>query len=351
MDFAKHEMTKAIAATDQTVLITGATGTGKSRLAQEIHLMSPRRERRFATITLPTLSENLIESELFGHERGAFSGADQKRIGRLEYANGGTVFLDEIGEIPLHIQAKLLEALNSKTIVPIGGNREVQLDVRIIAATNRNLVEMMKRGEFREDLYFRLNLFNIQLPTLTEVPETILPLTRKFAALSAREQGKEYGGLTNEYEKSVMEYGWPGNARELKNAVAYGVALSRDGKLSTEFLPPYIGARSATVPPKTNVGAGDLAPLFHLEFHESKKRFETLYLREILRKQNGKINQTARVAGLSKVTLIEKIRRYGIDVEEIKYGCFKTSRAPAEHREKVPAGSESDSKDGNAKSV
>lgn len=324
-----NNFVKAIAATEQTVLITGQTGSGKSRLALEIHMKSQRKDRKFITVNLPTLSENLIESELFGHERGAFSGADQKRIGRLEYGNGGTVFLDEVGELPLHLQAKLLEALNSKTITPLGSNREIQLDIRIIAATNRNLREMVKRGEFREDLFFRLNLFQVEMPSLAENADQLMPLARELAVAASQEQGKQYRGLSNEYEKALMGYSWPGNVRELKNAIAYGVALSLDGTLSPELLPPYIRL-GKTPRPADDSDPTNLGNLFHLDYYESKKRFETLYLREVLKRQKGMINQTARVTGISKVTLIEKIRRYGIDVKEIKFRLYQQENKESE---------------------
>jgi transcriptional regulator with PAS, ATPase and Fis domain len=309
-----NEQLRKIAASDGIILITGRTGSGKSYLAKEIHDASPRREKKFLAINLATLSENLIESELFGHERGAFSGAEAKRIGKLEIANGGTIFLDEIGELPIHLQTKLLEALNSKSICPVGSNRDIQLDIRILAATNRDLESMVRAGTFREDLFYRLNLFRIELPGLSGDSKRLLSLARAFAAEACRRQGREYHGLSTHIEEALIAYPWPGNIRELKNAMEFAVAMSNGGMLGPDLLPPYM--RSGGLSLNTSEAVSFHFPAI---YQEAKSQFERLFLQEALRRYEGKVNLTSRKTGLSKVTLIEKIRRYEIDVHGIKY--------------------------------
>jgi DNA-binding NtrC family response regulator len=313
---------QTIAATDGTILITGRTGTGKSHLARQLHDLSRRRLAKFMAINLATLSENLIESELFGHERGAFSGADTKRIGKLEAANGGTVFLDEIGELPLRIQTKLLEALNSRTICPVGSNREIQLNVRIIAATNKNLIEQIKAGLFREDLYFRLNTFEISLPDLASQPNRLVELALIFAKEAAKQQGRAFEGLADTFTEALKNYAWPGNVRELRNAMEYAIALSPSSILECDCLPAIVT--------KNRNPAENFSPLpfFPTDYREAKQQFERLYLQEILARFQGKVNLTAKESGLSKVTLIDKIRRYNIDVPTIKYNAHQ-NRAEA----------------------
>lgn len=305
---------RKLAGTSHTVLITGRTGTGKSHLAREIHNASPRRAGRFVAINLATLSENLIESELFGHEKGAFSGADMKRTGKLESAGGGTAFLDEIGELPLRLQTKLLEALNSHTISPVGSNREIQLNIRVVAATNRDLRKMVATGEFREDLYFRLNTFQVELPSLGAEPDRVASLAARFAAESAEKQGKHYGGMSPSFLDELKRYHWPGNVRELKNAMEYSVAMNEGGSLLPEDLPSYLLQDDSSPPDSPSI-------LYPTDYREAKSSFEKSYLSEILKRFEGRINHTARESGLSKVTLIEKIRRYEIDIKRIKYGA------------------------------
>jgi DNA-binding NtrC family response regulator len=309
--------TRKLAASNHTVLITGRTGTGKSHLARQIHEASPRRECRFVTINLATLSENLIESELFGHEKGAFSGADVKRVGKLESANGGTAFLDEIGELPPRLQTKLLEALQSHVISPVGSNREVALNIRVIAATNRDLRKMVEKGEFREDLYFRVNTFQVELPALSNVPERIPALAAEFAGSAADRQGRPYQRMSDDFLRELRHFAWPGNVRELKNCLEFAVAMSPDGILTPDSLPPYLKA-----PPAIGDGARS-GYRYPTDYREAKNHFEKSYLSEVLRRHDGRINETARESGMSKVTLIDKIRRYDIDVNRIRYGSIQ----------------------------
>jgi transcriptional regulator with PAS, ATPase and Fis domain len=299
-----------MANSNTTILITGKTGTGKSHLAKEIHDMSSRKAERFVSVNLATLSENLIESELFGHERGSFSGADSKRIGKLEWANRGTVFLDEIGELPLHTQAKLLEALNSRTVIPVGSNREIQLDIRIITATNRPLEQMVAEGKFRQDLFYRINSFQIHLPELHGNKEKIESLAKGFARDSAQIRGFPTWNFGEGFLPCLFAHSWPGNVRELKNTIEYAFALSCDGNLLPEHLPPLHSSAE-------NTKFEDF--LFPSNYRSAKEFFERKYLQHVLWRFEGKINLTAKESGLSKVTLIEKIRKYEINIPEIKY--------------------------------
>jgi DNA-binding NtrC family response regulator len=308
---------RKLASTSHTVLITGRTGTGKSHLAREIHNLSPRRLARFVSINLATLSESLIESELFGHEKGAFSGADIRRTGKLESANGGTAFLDEIGELPPRLQTKLLEALNSHTISPVGSNREIQLNLRVIAATNRDLKSMVKAGEFREDLYFRLNTFQVELASLGSQPERIAPLAARFAQEAAARQAKEYSGMATELVDELKRYRWPGNVRELKNCIEYAVAMNEGGTLQPADLPSYLLETEKS-------GLQEAIVCFPSDYREAKCAFERSYFHEVLKRFEGRINHTAKETGLSKVTLIEKIRKYEINVSALKQAAFAT---------------------------
>lgn len=320
------QLVNRIAQTNHTVLITGKTGTGKTHMAKDIHCLSSRKEKSFISINLATLNENLIESELFGHEKGSFSGADQKRIGKLELGAGGTVFLDEIGELSPRLQTKLLDALNHKVIYAVGSNREVKLDVRIIAATNRDLEKMVTAGTFREDLYYRLNTFQIQLPDLAAQPDRIIELAQDFLSQTCTEQGSKAKYMDFNYIEKLKTYNWPGNVRELKNALDFSVAISVDDTLRPEQLPPYIQKRlnekKSTVNELKN-NHWDLQ--FPIDYRIAKEQFEKNYLKEMLIHFNGKVNLTARSTNISKVTLIEKIRRYEINLEEIKYANYQTS--------------------------
>lgn len=312
-----------IAATDQTVLLTGETGTGKTRLAEWIHAHSARRERALVLVNLATLHENLLESELFGHERGAFSGAEQKRIGKLELAMGGSVFLDEIGELPLRLQGKLLRFLNEGFISPVGSNREIKVNARVIAATNRNLTDMVADGAFREDLYYRLNTFQVELPALREQPGRIRALVADLLASASRRQGRNLPLCKEDFHAAVENYAWPGNIRELKNAVDFAVALGGE-TLDAAALPPYVRRGRST-----SASQGEILPV---DYQLWKSQAEKHYLEAMLKRFNGRINLTARSTRMSKVTLIEKIRRYEICVESIKYAGFRERKSALEVR-------------------
>lgn len=226
---------KDVAATQSTVLIHGESGTGKELAARSVHIMSPRSSAAFITVNCASIPENLLESELFGHEKGAFTGAIQSRRGKFELAHGGTIFLDEIGEMPLPLQSKLLRVIQERKFERVGGNREISVDVRIVAATNRILIDEVREKRFREDLYYRINVFPIHLPPLRERRETIPVLARYFIKKNSCQTGKKVTGIGEETEKLLIRYSWPGNVRELQNAVERAVIIGQGLLTEVDF--------------------------------------------------------------------------------------------------------------------
>lgn len=241
------ENVKIVGSSDISVLILGESGTGKELIAQSIHKLSSRKQKPFVAVNCAALPANLIESELFGHEKGAFTGATDKRTGKFEQANDGTVFLDEIGELPLELQVKLLRVLQEKEVEPIGG-RKRKVNVRIIAATNRNLEEEISMQRFRLDLYYRLNVFPITLPPLRERKEDIASLANHFVNIYARRENKEITGLANHVMQSMLNYDWPGNIRELENLMARSVLLANGPVINALKLPGQNIAIASAVP-------------------------------------------------------------------------------------------------------
>ena len=310
-----QESLKKVALTDHTILITGPTGTGKSTLAEKIHQTSPRRAEKFVIVNLATLNGNLLESELFGHERGAFSGAITRRIGKLEQADGGTVLLDEIAELSPDLQTRLLETLNSKKIVPVGSNREIRLNVRIIAATHQDLPSRVRAGLFRSDLLFRINAFPLELPALKETPKLILVAARSYLD----ELGAHDYEMDASFKDALTAHSWPGNFRELKNVIAFAHTISETKTLSRCHLPDLL--QDPSLPTR------DLFR-FPMDFHEAKDRFERDFLTEMLHRHGGRVNRTARETRISKVTLIEKIRKFGIDVNAMRVSEYAATKQP-----------------------
>lgn len=235
-----HQMITQIAPTKATVLIEGESGTGKELVAAAIHAMSGRPPNKLITVNCAALSSQLLESELFGHEKGAFTGASQKRIGRFEQANGGTIFLDEIGEIDQATQVKLLRVLSEKTIERVGSNEPIKVDVRVVTATNKNLHSMAANGNFREDLFFRLNVVKIEMPPLRNRSEDIILLANAFLKEFAIENNREEKSLSDTAAKLLQVYNWPGNVRELRTAIEHGVVMSNAKFISTQHLPTFI---------------------------------------------------------------------------------------------------------------
>lgn len=224
------------AKTDSTILITGATGSGKSFLSGTVHYNSPRKQKPFIKINCANIPEDLLESELFGHEKGAFTGAEKLRIGRFEQASGGTLFLDEIGEISLGLQTKLLRVLEEKSFERVGGNKTIYADVRVIAATNKDLLEQISQGKFREDLYYRINVLPIRLPDLRERRQCLLPLAQYFLKKYAKSLGSDVHGFTDRALEQIREYSWPGNIRQLANTIERAVILEDNELVDTHNL-------------------------------------------------------------------------------------------------------------------
>ena len=227
---------KKFASTDSTILLTGDTGTGKSFLSGSIHHNSPRRDKPFIKINCANIPEALLESELFGHEKGAFTGADKQRIGRFEQANGGTIFLDEIGEISMEIQTKLLRVLEEKSFERVGGNKTIKVDVRVIAATNKDLAQQIKNGNFREDLYYRINVLPVKLPSLTARPQCIEPLALRLLDKSCIALKSKIKGFTDNAIAIIKSYSWPGNIRQLANTIERAVILEDGDLITTESI-------------------------------------------------------------------------------------------------------------------
>jgi DNA-binding NtrC family response regulator len=307
---------KLVAASRATILIEGESGTGKELIAQAIHQSSPRARGPFVAVHCAALSENLLESELFGHERGSFTGATERRIGRFESADGGTLFLDEIGEISQSTQVKLLRFLETKSIERVGGSKSIELDVRLVAATNRNLEQMVREGKFREDLYFRLNVVRLLMPPLRERPEDIPLLLAHFIRLFSEENGVPPLSLEPGALRMLQAYPWPGNIRELRNFCENAVVLRRGGSLTEYDLeskfrnpvtPVLVGPPSGQETglasdgqPATQLASGSLS------VEENEKRL----LREALLKSRGNRTRAAELMGVSRRTLHRKIAQW-----------------------------------------
>ncbi|MFO0929946.1 MAG: sigma-54 dependent transcriptional regulator [Gemmataceae bacterium] len=303
-----------IAETTSTVLIMGETGTGKEQIASAIHQASaPRRGGQFVAINCAAVPEQLLESELFGHEKGSFTGAISQRKGRFEQAHRGTLFLDEVGDIPLPMQVKLLRVLQSRRIERIGGDEPIDVDVRVIAATHRSLEKMVKDGTFREDLYYRLNVIRIELPPLRERPEDIPLLAAYFAQRYARST-QAPPEISPEAMQMLLSYNWPGNVRQLENAIERACVTARDNVIRPTHLPPDIGKTTESKSPLQ----ADLARPMPEQLSELIAAFEERYLRKALRKTRGHVGRCAKISGLSRRSITDKIAQYKIDKREFK---------------------------------
>ena len=291
-----------IASTRATVLIEGESGTGKEVVAHALHDLSGRPGEKFVGVNCAALSSQLLESELFGHERGAFTGASQRRVGRFEQAHGGTLFLDEIGEIDAQTQVKLLRALSERTIERVGSNTPIQVDVRIIAATNRSLAGMVEEGAFREDLYFRLNVLGIVMPPLRARREDIVLLANSFLSEFARENGRPEKPLTEAAMNSLLSYGWPGNVRELRTAIEHAVVMSNQSELDIQHLPDFVSGLGHHF--ESSSVKNTLAPKEEFNLHALEHRA----VQGALRVTDGNRTKAAELLGISRRTLQRKLR-------------------------------------------
>jgi len=296
---------REVAGSDATVVIQGESGTGKELVASAIHFNSRRRARPYIRVSCASLPVSLVESELFGYEKGAFTGASQRRIGRFEAAGGGTLFLDEIGDLPLAVQAKLLRVLQERSIERLGSNRPIDVDVRIVSASLRPLEDEIAEGSFREDLFFRINTVPIHLPPLRERREDIPLLAQAFLREFNRERGKEIGDFTDDALVLLDSNSWPGYVRELRNVVERAVVFCRDSRITPEHFPP--GLRDAPTAPPPATPPRPAEPL-----RRAVERAEVETIRAALTATDGRRNEAAEILGISRKTLWEKIKSYGI---------------------------------------
>lgn len=290
-----------VAQSKSTVLVLGESGSGKELIAKAIHFSSPRREKPFITVNIASLSENLIESELFGHEKGSFTGAANTRIGRFEEADGGTLFIDEVGDMPLSAQIKLLRTIQFGEFQRIGGNQLLKTDVRIIAATHKNLEEMIENGDFRKDLYYRLNVVQIFIPPLRARKEDIPLLVDSFIKKYSNENGRDIKGLSKEALDVLLKYNYPGNIRELENIIERGVVLCRGEYIMKEDLP------NLTIESNTNILFNPLD--LESGYEEKMKAFELAMIQEALARTNGNKSAAARLIGISERHLRSRLER------------------------------------------
>ncbi|MDJ0781410.1 MAG: sigma 54-interacting transcriptional regulator [Desulfosarcinaceae bacterium] len=301
------ELIDNVAQTLAPVMIRGESGTGKELVARAIHERSRRRKQPFIKVNCAALNENLLESELFGHAKGAYTGADRARMGRFQAAHGGTIFLDEIGDIPPQTQVKLLRVLEEKEIERVGENRSISVDVRVITATNRDLESLIAQGRFREDLYFRINVFPLGVPALRERREDVPIIVQHFLRLNNSKTGKRILGLTPEAMERMSAYDWPGNVRELRNAIEYAFVLCHSGAISSQHLPPKVVYDNQCAP--VPLAVSDPPPA---QATVDQKQA----LLAALRKAGGNQSAAARMLGVSRVTVWKRMKKWGIDPKQ-----------------------------------
>jgi two-component system response regulator HydG len=300
-----YELIDRVAGTSASVLITGESGTGKELVARALHERSSRRSAPFVAVNCSALPEALLESELFGHARGAFTDARTARRGLFLQADGGSLFLDEIGDLPFGLQPKLLRVLQERKLRPVGGDVETAVDVRLIAATNRDLETAVEERRFREDLFFRINVVQVQLPPLRARGGDVLLLAQKFVERMAAASGRSVHGLTARAAERLMEYPWPGNVRELQNCIERAVALTRGEEIDAGDLPDKIAGYRPSAPLELD-GPADLVPL---------EEVERRYILRVVEALRGNKSMAAKVLGLDRRTLYRKLERYGVPTE------------------------------------
>lgn len=324
------EVIQKLAKVDTSVLIRGESGTGKELVAQALHANSPRAKGPFVAVNCGAIPENLIESELFGHEKGTFTGADRRKIGKFQFANGGTIFLDEIGDISAQMQVKLLRVLQEKKFTPVGSNQEIEANVRIVSATNRPLEDMIKKNTFREDLFYRLNILPINLPPLRERREDLPSLCRFMIAKFNEIHNRNITSISNEASHALKAYSWPGNIRELENVIEHAFIIETTDCLQISSLPQNIQACAPltfvtpetedadNAPPNQIRNNGIITDFSDLKYPALKERFEKEFIVRALTTYGGRINLTAEQTQMTKVTLLRKLEKYKIDPKDFK---------------------------------
>ncbi len=305
-----YELVRQVAPSNATVLIRGSSGTGKELVANAIRNLSPRKDAPFVTLNCAAMPENLVESELFGHEKGSFTGAFSQRIGRAEVADGGTLFLDEIGDLSLAVQVKLLRYIQERTFFRVGGNQEIHTDVRLIAATSRNLEELMAQGKFREDLYYRLNIFPINLPDLKNRRSDIVLLAEHFLQMLNAKYNRKIRRLSTPVINMLMGYHWPGNVRELENCMERAVLTTTGDTIHGYSLPASLQTGME--------GGSDMLPDDQADFNTMVNSFGRELIVEALKRHNGNMSAAGRALGLSPRVMHYKIQLYGIHPEWYK---------------------------------
>ncbi len=296
------DLLRRVAPVESAVLITGETGTGKELVARALHQKSPRSRGQFVAVNCAAVPETLLESELFGHERGAFTGAERVREGLFQKARGGTIFLDEIGDMPLAIQAKLLRVLQERRVRPIGGANEVEIDVRVLSATHRDLEREVQQSHFRRDLLFRINVIQLDVPPLRERENDVLLLAQHFVERFAERSSRPVRGLSPPVAEKLLAYDWPGNVRELSNAIERAVVLTRPEQLVVDDLPPQIrGARPIAPDPTAGEGLGGFLPL---------EQVERRYILRVLEAVGGNKAHAARILGVGRKTLYRRLEQW-----------------------------------------
>ncbi|NWG02841.1 MAG: sigma-54-dependent Fis family transcriptional regulator [Syntrophaceae bacterium] len=297
------EVVSRIAQTDSTVYIHGESGTGKELIAKAVHVASERRDKPFVAINCAALPENLLESELFGHEKGAFTGAIRSKRGLFTQGHEGTIFLDEIGDMPLSIQAKLLRVLQERQFYPVGSERSVEVDIRVIVATQRDLEDQVKQGLFREDLFYRIHVVPILLPPLRERKEDIPPLARYFLKKFSGEMKKEVKGFTPKAIQKLMLHEWPGNVRELENTIEYAVAMAQKDVLTEDLI----------LKTTLSISQGSVKPL-----REARDEFEKEYLIRLLELCEGNVTNASKLAGKHRVDFYDLLKKHGLKTEDFR---------------------------------
>jgi DNA-binding NtrC family response regulator len=301
------ELVEKVADTDATVLVRGESGSGKELIARSIHYNSRRADRMFVTVNCGAIPEELLESELFGHVRGAFTNAVSHREGRFSVAHGGTIFLDEIGDMSPNLQVKLLRVLQDRTFEPVGSSKTLSVNVRVVAATHQDLEQAIRERRFREDLFYRLNVIPIEVPPLRERREDIPLLVQHFLDYANQEQSKRIDGISAPALQMLCGYAWPGNVRELENLIERLVILKGEGEIGPDDLPPPIGRAGPQLPEVPPIPEGGL------DFNDVVGRYETDLILQALEQTHWNKNRAAQLLGLNRTTLIEKIKKKGLE--------------------------------------